>query len=287
MKKKSMLVMFVISFNLCAQVDYRYCSKFVNDTNASFQKTGFAFPFKVDAKTGKLTTINHNMSYNGEKKGEHVYSSNGFTGKVKILVKRNDLNDIGEITVESNTQTPGAPPKVLTKITFDIKNNKCIPVVAHKSTNFNGNDIKGTLFDTELCKKIEDYFDSNKNLNRCFDPKSKENLAMKRLLERNGYNMRSIVQKVAPFTPVMNRYMYSIEQKILTGSSEVFDFRSSNTDKENKEMLGVLGGSPLISGHMILNDCYDRGLKPLLLDDSVWTQVRNEVEGEEREGVSK
>jgi len=97
-------------------------------------------------------------------------------------------------------------------------------------------------------------------------------------LAKNGYDTNKITQKMAQFTPVLSRYSYSVEQKILTGSSKTFDFMSSNSDEENKKMLGILGGSPLISGYMILNDCYERGLRTLMTDKSVWITEGSESE---------
>lgn len=275
------IIFSLLSVNAWAQIDYSYCSKFIEDTNSDVQRTGFSFPFKVDAKTGTIETINHNMNYNGEKKGEHIYSSTGWAGSIKIVVKEEDSNKISKIEIEKITKTPGAPPKVLTTINFEIKNNKCVPKIGHNSANINGNDVTTTIFDTNLCKELGKYFETNKELNKCFDPKSKENQAIQSLLAKNGYDTSKITQKIAQFTPVLSRYSYSIEQKILTGSSKTFDFMSSNSENENKKMLGILGGSPLISGYMILNDCYEKGLKEVSEDASVWTTpVKNPSEGD-------
>jgi len=98
--------------NVWALIDYSYCSKFIDDTNADIQKTGFAFPFKLDAKTGKLETLNHNMNYNGEKKGEQSYSASGWAGSVKIVVKEEYSNKISKIVIEKITKTPGVPSKI-------------------------------------------------------------------------------------------------------------------------------------------------------------------------------
>ena len=44
-------------------------------------------------------------------------------------------------------------------------------------------------------------------------------------------------------------------------------------------MLGLLGGSPLISGYMILNDCYEKGLKQVLRDDDLWNVEGTALKG--------
>lgn len=256
---------------MLAEIDYSYCSKFIEDTNADVQKTGFIFPFKIDPKTGKLETINHSVNYNGKKTGEHIYSSISWVGSVKIVVKEEKINKISAIEIEKITKTAGRPFKVTTLITFDVKNDKCIPKIAHNHSKINDRDITTTIFDTGLCKNLEEYFNSNKDLNKCFDPNSKENQEVKSLLKKNGYDTAEITQKMSQFTPILARYSYSIEQKILTGTSKAFDLLSSNSDDENKKILGILGGGPLISGYMILNDCYEKGLKPLISDNFVWS----------------
>jgi len=177
---------------------------------------------------------------------------------------------VSKIEIEKETKTQGAPPKVVTVIEFEIKNGKCIPKIGKNTADINGNNVVTTIFDTNLCRELEKYFESNKDLNKCFDPKSKENKAVESLLEKNGYNTTDITQKMAQHTSVLSRYSYSVEQKILTGTSKTFDITSKNSDNENKKMLGLLGGSPLISGYMILNDCYEKGLKEVALDEEVW-----------------
>ncbi|MCK5072033.1 MAG: hypothetical protein KAQ98_01305 [Bacteriovoracaceae bacterium] len=71
---------------LASEIDYTYCSKYIEDANADIQKTGFSFPFEIDSKTGKVKTINNNMSFNGENKGVHVYSARGWAGQITIMI---------------------------------------------------------------------------------------------------------------------------------------------------------------------------------------------------------
>ncbi len=104
---------------------------------------------------------------------------------------------------------------------------------------------------------------------------------MESLLKKSGYKPAEITQKMAKLTPVLSRYSYTVEQKILTGLTTTFDTQATNSDTENRQMLGLLGGSPLISGYMILNDCYEKGLKQVLRDDDLWN-----VEGTALKGAS-
>ncbi|MCK5074618.1 MAG: hypothetical protein KAQ98_14405 [Bacteriovoracaceae bacterium] len=124
-------------------------------------------------------------------------------------------------------------------------------------------------------------------MDKCFDPKSKENKAVESLLKKAGYDTTAITQQFAQFTPTLQRYSYSVEQKILAGTSKTFDFMSKNSDQENKQMLGILGGSPLVSGYMILNDCYEKGLKEVISDDAVWSLPAGAPNGEQNGAVVK
>ena len=281
------LLTFLVSFGVYSQIDYTYCSKFISDANANIQKTGFAYPFVIDAQSGKLQTINNGMDYTQSPDGTSTYSSSGWAGTATIAVHKGSQSDIGSVEVTLTSQAPGAPSKVTSTINFNIVNGKCVPQVGHNETTFKGEKINTTIFDMNLCRDIEKFFNANSDIKKCFDLDSSENKAIRKIFDKNGYEEKGIVQQMTKLMPAMQRYGNSVEQRIFVGSKAPFDVVPPNTSASSKRLLGMSGGSPLISSYMILNDCYERGFEQVLSDDHVWRKEDTRPDSTKQETIQK
>ncbi len=83
---------------------------------------------------------------------------------MKVILREKDSNKVDHIEIEKITRVSGAPTKVSTRISFEIRNNKCTPKIGKSTIDVNGNNIVTTIFDTSLCKELEEYFKEKENV---------------------------------------------------------------------------------------------------------------------------
>ena len=250
--------------------DYTLCSDFIQATNDNVHKTNFSFPFSLNKETGELNTINYMMNLKSDKKSRE-YSSIGLAGTFKITTTEGDLNKLEKIEVLTIRDV--APDQKMTyksTIQFNIQNGKCYPMVSHAEFKVNNEDIKATVFDTKLCKNIHDYFANNKSLSKCLDPDSKEGKEINEIFKKSGFDSNQLRSSFAKITPVLERTTHSVEQKIIAASPNTYDLLGLSNHELNKRSMAMSGGSPQMSAYMILNDCYERGLRSTIMDEALW-----------------
>lgn len=262
------------SLSIHAVTDFSLCADFIDKTNQNSEKTGLVLPFKINSQ-GKIEDLSKIIGGykidSDEKSRSYSLNSNGIE-MLKIVILKDDSGDFENMRIESVMRNPqGVLSKNISTIEFDVNNGKCFPAYAYRDVNAgNGKTLKATLFNSGLCKKIQDFLNNNKSITQCLDSISKENKEMVKIFEENGYYTDNLRKEYLPYTALLERTSYSVEQKIISGDSPSFDYLSKGNEEVNRRVMGMTGGSPVISGYMILNDCYEKGLKSVISDGKIW-----------------
>lgn len=262
--------------------DFSLCQNFISKTNENIMKTGFHFPFKI-SKNGNIEITNKKINHHPHSalKNTHVFSYSQHPRKFDISVFTKNEKSVPNKIEILITNNQGPLLGTVQTIKFKYSNDKCYPEIAHSKFAIRGQKIKSTIFDTKFCKNIKDFFEKNKSLDRCFNVTSPANKAISELFKQNGYDINELVGKFATITPFMNQYNFSVEQKILSSSSNIFSPFTFGNKKANKTTLGALGSSPVISAYMILHDCYEKGLSSSIEDKTIWKTNNNNTTGSE------
>ena len=170
-------------------------------------------------------------------------------------------------------------------VKFEIKNGQCVPIVS-KSTVLVGPKINGrksemTHFNTNLCKDIDDFLKSNPEAASCFKKNLNDKISsiFDKYKNDNTQSQLSLGLGVPYGIGIGSHYgpsYYgpSLEQRL--------SYRSGNFPGTNdliKERLRKLTGtSPVISAHMILQNCHQQGLFPFIEDAKIWEKTDGEAQ---------
>ncbi len=223
---------------------------------------------------------------NNVDKGYHEFKYGDENQRNDIMTRTIKVHFDNNEKVTSITRHDTTPPKMVprggsnetkTTTTLKIKSNKCYPFKERTRVKlpFPQDNITATEFDLNLCKKLKDHFENPKNdhMKKCFDPTSKENIEMVHLFEKAGFKQLKLVQQFARHTPAWQRLSFGVEKKMILGNWVTFANLAAKSKSKDKILMEKTGGSPLVSAHMILNDCYDKGLEGPLKDEDLWTET--------------
>ncbi|MCY4643326.1 MAG: hypothetical protein OXB88_01785 [Bacteriovoracales bacterium] len=219
--------------------------------------------------------------------------------QVKAIIQRDDKGNIVEIRNDQNLssadlkkihtqyqkvvsqrgQTLNSPPFATLShgiVKFEIKNNQCTPVESQNvyltEPKVGGETTYTTNFYLNLCKDIQDFFQKNPEAESCF--KNDLNQKMSSLFSQ--YQSTRVLSGVQgggfPGPPSLESLLYR----------DVGGFGPKR--KAHRKGLGM---SPIISGHMILQQCLEQQLEPFLADDTIWQKTTKAPAQTEGSGVIK
>ena len=175
-------------------------------------------------------------------------------------------------------------------IKFEIKNGQCVPLESKNTAltepKKDGKKTETTNFNINLCKDIDDFLKKNPEAASCFkkDLNDKITSVFDKYLDNENRSYPYLGYSGAGnFFGGPGAYgISSLEDKFDTLG--VAKFSSNNSGK-----LKAIGSSPVITGHVILQNCYSQGLGSFIDDPSIWekTGVNQETELEEEPGFWK
>lgn len=171
---------------------------------------------------------------------------------------------------------------------FEIKNDQCVPVDSKNhfliEPKADGSTYESKLFDINLCKDIDSFIEQNPEAAACF----KKNLNEK---------ISAIFQKYSPPQPTMPGGGFPGMGMGLGGSFPGMGYMGytgisggfgmmSRLDSQLLTNFGILqgneeqvdnfrkmtGSSPVITGHMILQECHTNGLTSFIDDEDIWEE---------------
>ena len=131
--------------------------------------------------------------------------------------------------------------------------------------------MPATRFNTNLCKDIDQFLKQNPEAASCF----KKGLNDKMTSIFRKYNSHAI-----PAGIDVGGYGYGLHANSLEMQINKGRFMPTNPEKETK-MRKSMGTSPVIIGHMILQNCYQRGLGSFIDDPKIWEKAVSSSEGGE------
>ena len=166
---------------------------------------------------------------------------------------------------------------------FEIKNGQCVPLESKSSfliePKVGGNTHESNNFNTNLCKDINDFLSKNPEAAACF----KKDLNQK---------MSSIFSKYsAPKTNNLGMGMgmggypwmgslggiYGFGMMTRLDSHLLFNSGTAwGNDEQVENYRKMSGTSPVITGHMILQDCQTSGLTSFIEDTEIWKEQANQ-----------
>lgn len=251
--------------------DYNHCSNFITNHNVNARAgNSFVYPFDIDPKTGKLDKVASWVSKR-EINGVTRISFRGNGQEYIVDVEKDKSEAVKKIRI--STMAPNGM-NISNYVVFGKARGACFPIIGKvkvSQANSQYENIK-TDFDTSLCRDIEQFFENN-DVRKCFDNNAKENQEMLRIFSRNNYDISSIKKTYHNNIPVNGRANFSIEDKLYLLDEKAYDPAKRLVGKKKENLLGAYGSSPLISAYMILSSCYTLGLKEVMNDDLLWTQV--------------
>lgn len=165
-----------------------------------------------------------------------------------------------------------------TRIKFEIKNGQCVPVESKNTAlvepKKDGKTFETTNFNLNLCKDIDNFLNENPDAASCFKKNLNQQVSsiFNKYVGQNsqypspmpGFGMGG---PIGGFYGGYNAYGFgSLEQKMSLGK-----FWGEEDAKEN--MRKLTGSSPVITSHMILQNCYDIGLGSFIDDPKVWEKT--------------
>ena len=261
--------------------DYSKCKEF-------FSPSGLGNPsFSMD-KDGKITPHPYVISYESDDKNkeEHISYVNDYnlahSDLLKTTIKRDDKGDIIEITHANDyTQenldrmkktlrrySPNSPFLAFSHSTIklEIRNGECVPVkaTAHNliQPKVGGTTRPSSLYNTKLCKELDDFLKEHPEAEACF--KDDLNDKVSKIFEpyksyQAVYGMGGGMSPHGLFTGFFGRL-----DSLLVDD----DFLNSNPSSRK-----FTGRSPVISAHIILEDCRSQGLEPFIKDENLWKKA--------------
>tara|TARA_Y100000782_G_scaffold84715_1_gene91832 strand:- start:25786 stop:26742 length:957 start_codon:yes stop_codon:yes gene_type:complete len=300
--KISLIFTSFLLIGTASATDYSKCKEFFTP------QEGLSTPFVID-KTGKITPNGNVISYvlDDENKQElftFKHPSGSMAEKAKAIVKRGVNNEITEITfgylltqkdidrINSNNiqfQAKGNPELVRrlsknnpyfstyshTTTKIEIKNGQCVPSnqVSHNlvEPRVDGRTITSNLFDMKLCKDLEQFIDDNPEAAACFDPKLNKQVSsiFSNYQQRSGSTF-AVGGGIGGFNagfPGVSTGLYGRVDSLINMENQLW-----GNEEYKKNIRKYSGRSPIISGHMILQDCYISGLGSFIKDPKIWKE---------------
>lgn len=289
MIKQILFFLFLTSLSVHANaeaVDYSYCSDYFNKVRANFPITGFNFPFEVDAN-GKIIDTNPNVNkididkntreYSFTEKNPkhvtHIFTITTGSNEVVEQVKYDQLFHLSDADKQFYQGT--MPEEASSIIYLDFKDGKCFPSFSVVEQAFGDKYLESTLFDTQLCRDINQFFKDNKDAAACFDGKSKINKKMLALFSKNNFDQDRILREHYQMAPQSNNYGLSVEQRMIMSNPAAAPQVPTHSYNDRQTLFKLLGDNPLLSAHRILMDCYEKGLGRAINDDELFkSQVK-------------
>jgi hypothetical protein len=272
MKIITILIFCLFQLALQAKIDFSLCKEYIETTSNNYNMTGFLLPFSLREDGGIKPENTQFFRFSLEEDSASFTPTNASVNVSSSFNEYNlklDNGNIQEVSIKDRTNG-------VTTISFDYNNDKCIPSIATNTFELNGTEVTSTVFDTRLCKEINDFFLSKPKLTECLKADSDASKSISRIYDRHGYNQSVNAGNVTlgqVQLQTQNRYSYSVEQRVLTGSNALVNQMPGADQARQNRILGVLGGNPTISAYMILKDCEEKGLAPTINDPSVWETV--------------
>ncbi len=165
-----------------------------------------------------------------------------------------------------------------TTIKFEIKNGQCVPV---KSVNTalvepkkDGQTFDTTNYNLNLCKDIDNFLKKNPDAASCF--KKDLNKEVSSIFDKyidqktqypgqmGGFGMGGFMG--GPYGGYGSFGLGSLEQQLNHGK-----FWGNEDQKQN--IRKTTGSSPVITSHMILQNCYNQGLGSFIDDPKIWEKT--------------
>ncbi|CAN0063205.1 unnamed protein product, partial [Chrysoparadoxa australica] len=180
-------------------------------------------------------------------------------------------------------------------VEFEVKNGKCVPMNLKQEVlsepKVDGKTASMTQMDTKLCRDINEFLEANPEASACF--KKDLNSRMSDIFKRHEQRfMQESMDLFSTFPRGMGGYGLggfggmggfgmgfgmgygmgfglSLGNQVLAGN-DVYGKMLSESDyfRNNRRMVS----SPILTGHKIVQNCFDSGLEGVVSDDSLWNQ---------------
>lgn len=278
----SFLFLIPLTASRAEDVDFAYCSEYLEKVKKNAVMTGFSFPFDVD-KDGKIVWENPQINKQDIDKTTREYSytevqPNGIRTTHTFTINMSEKGVIEEIQYDQNFHLtprdrqfmPGMPDEAKSVVYFSTHKGKCFPSMSLVEQSFHDEYFSSTLFDTQLCYEINKFFKENKDVAQCFDNNSEKSKKMLQIFENNDYAQDKILAEHYRLVPQSANYGLSVEQRMLLSQPNAGPNIPGFSAQDRMDAFKVLGDSPLMAGNRILMDCYEKGLGSTINDNEIF-----------------
>ncbi|MCR9202950.1 MAG: hypothetical protein NXH75_00090 [Halobacteriovoraceae bacterium] len=220
-------------------------------------------------------------------------------GKLQELKKQQYkmyLENTSEEIIKKNNEVMGGesgkyvPPFTAfkgTNLDFEVKNGKCVPMRQSQELlgepKVDGKTASTTNLDTTLCRDVHQFLEANPEAAACF--KKDLNMRMSDIFKRHADKYSEEMQNMSQVFP-RGTGGYGMGMGMGFGMGMGMGFGGISLTKEvlsNHQPYGRMADdkqyfqtqrrysySPILSGHKIVQICFDNGLESSITDNSIW-----------------
>lgn len=178
-------------------------------------------------------------------------------------------------------------------VKFEVKNGQCVPVESKNKILIepkkDGQTFETTNYNVNLCKDIDNFLTKNPEAASCF--KKDLNKQITSIFERYKPKDQQFSSMVGPFGGGIGYGGVNSGFGMSFGFGSVEQMMSQGMfwgDEDQKSAIRkTTGSSPIIAGHMILQNCYNQGLGTFIDDPSIWEEAGVKTQKSSGEAAAK